>query len=70
MFRFYLWQKINKIIPINNFYWNTWKFHLKHMESSLDPLAIVSTELKARNKSVTLKKLSIINDNNEKISLF
>ena len=26
------------------------------MESSLDPLAIVSTELKARNKSVTLKK--------------
>jgi hypothetical protein len=37
---------------------------LKHMESSLDPLAIVSTELKARNKSVTLKKLSI-NDNNE-----
>jgi hypothetical protein len=42
---------------------------LKHMESSLDPMAIVNTELKARNKSVTLKKLSI-NDNNEKISLF
>jgi hypothetical protein len=40
------------------------------MESSLDPLAIVSTELKARNKSVTQKKLSILNDNNEKISLF
>jgi hypothetical protein len=24
---FYLEQKINKIITINNFYWNTWKFH-------------------------------------------
>jgi len=44
---------------------------LKHMESSLDPLAIVSTELKARNKSVTYskKKLSI-KDNIEKNSLF
>jgi hypothetical protein len=31
---------------------------LKHMESSLDPLAIVSTELKVRNKSATLKKFS------------